>query len=265
MQSEFLSTAIQASKNAEKIIMQYYSEDIKVEIKKDMTPVTIADKKAEKIIIKTIMSKFPDHEILGEETGRTGESEYQWVIDPIDGTKNYMKKIPIFGTLIALVKNGEVIVGVSNLPALQEMIYAEKGKGAWKVQGTKKRLHVSNCSRVSDSWLNSGNITRFDKLGFKNNVMNLISDCSRQRGFGDSYMYHTVCEGKFDAAIESQLSFWDIAPFAIIIPEAGGKITDLKGRSIDIRADTCVASNGRIHDEILKYFKSEQSIANIFK
>ncbi len=257
MQSEFLSTAIQAAKNAEKMIMDHYSENIKVEIKKDMTPVTIADKKAEEIIIETIKSRFPEHAVLGEETGKIGESEYQWIIDPIDGTKNYMKKIPIFGTLIALAKDEEVIVGVSNVPAIQEMIYAEKGEGAWKVQnGIKEKIKVSSCNKISDSWLNFGNITRFKKLGLENNAMKLISDCSRQRGFGDSYMYHTVAEGKFDACIESQLSFWDIAPFAIIIPESGGKITDLKGKQVNLKTDTCAASNGKIHDEILKYFKS---------
>lgn len=157
----FLEVALEAAQAAEKILLKYINTTITVELKSDQSPVTVADKEAEAVIISTIQNAFPDHGFLGEETGLTRErAEYVWVIDPIDGTKNYIRGVPIFGSLIALMKNGEVILGVSNVPLMKELFYAEKGKGAYK-NGIP--VTVSTRPTLKESYVSHGGINYFIK------------------------------------------------------------------------------------------------------
>jgi histidinol-phosphatase len=161
--SEYLAIAQEAARKAANVTMDYYTRKLTVSIKKDRTPVTDADHAAEKIIIDTIMRKFPDHAFYGEETGRTGESnEFMWLIDPIDGTKNFIAEIPLWGILIALMHKGEIIVGVSYLPILGEMLCAEKGEGAF-VNG--ENIHVSKTTKMAKGMISFGSLGAFKKAG----------------------------------------------------------------------------------------------------
>ena len=253
MPSQFLTVALEAVKNAEEIILAYYTGDtMKVEMKDDETPVTLADRGAEKIIRETIKRAFPDHGFLGEEYGiEAGSSPYLWIIDPIDATKNYIRKIPIFGTQIALMKGEELILGVSNAPLLNELLYAEAGSGAF-LNG--EPITVSSVTHPEDAMVCHGGLRWFVEKGTFPGIYNLITDAARSRGFGDFYMYHLAASGRVDAVIEAAISVWDIAAITVIVREAGGKITDIQGQAITKDTDSIVATNSVLHDTILDYF-----------
>lgn len=257
MPSQFLTVALEAVKNAEEIIISYYTGDMEVELKDDETPVTLADRGAEKIIRETIKQAFPDHGFLGEEYGiEKGDSPYLWIIDPIDATKNYIRKIPIFGTQIALMKDDELILGVSNAPLLNELLYAEIGKGAFL---NENPIKVSDVTDPSDAMICHGGLKWFVEKGTFPGAYNLINDTARSRGFGDFYMYHLVASARADVVVEAAISIWDIAAISVIVREAGGKVTDIRGQAITKDIDSMVATNGVLHDTVLDYFKDAQS------
>ena len=252
--SQFLTVALEAAKNAEEIITSYYTGDtMKVEMKADETPVTLADRGAEKIIRETIKQAFPDHGFLGEEYGiEEGDSPYVWIIDPIDATKNYIRKIPIFGTQIALMKGAELILGVSNAPLLNEILYAEAGGGAF-LNG--EPISVSNVTHPEEAMVCHGGLKWFVEKGTFPGIYDFINDAARTRGFGDFYMYHLVASARADAVIEAAISIWDIAAITVIVREAGGKVTDIRGQAITKETDSLVATNGVLHNTVLDYFK----------
>ena len=252
MPSQFLTVALEAAKNAEEVITAYYSDDIKVELKDDETPVTLADRGAEKVIRDTISRAFPDHGFLGEEFGtQEGTSPYMWIIDPIDATKNYIRKIPIFGTQIALMKDDELILGVSNAPLLNELLYAEAGDGAF-LNG--EPIQVSDVSQPKDAMICHGGLNWFTEKGTFPGVYNLINNTARSRGFGDFYMYHLVASARADAVIEAAISIWDIAAITVIVREAGGKVTDIQGQPVTKETASLLATNGVLHSTVLNYF-----------
>ena len=253
MPSQFLTVALEAVKNAEEIILSYYTGDtMKVEMKDDETPVTLADRGAEKIIRETIKQAFPDHGFLGEEYGiEAGSSPYLWIIDPIDATKNYIRKIPIFGTQIALMKGEELILGVSNAPLLNELLYAEVGKGAF-LNGNP--IKVSDVTNPTDAMVCHGGLKWFVEKGTFRGAYDLINDAARSRGFGDFYMYHLVASARADVVVEAAISIWDIAAVSVIVREAGGKVTDIRGQDITKDTDSMIATNGVLHDTVLNYF-----------
>ncbi len=254
MPSQFLTVALAAAKNAEEIITAYYTGDaMKVELKTDETPVTLADTEAEKAIRKTIKQAFPEHGFLGEEYGiEEGTSPYLWIIDPIDATKNYIRKIPIFGTQIALMKGEELILGVSNAPLLNELLYAEAGGGAF-LNG--EPIQVSNVTHPTDAMVCHGGLKWFTEKDVLPGMCNLINDVARSRGFGDFYMYHLVASARADVVIEAAISIWDIAAVTVIVREAGGKVTDMQGKAITKDTVAMVATNGVLHSAVLNYFK----------
>lgn len=252
MPSQFLTVALEAAKNAEEVITAYYSDDIKVELKDDETPVTLADRGAEKVIRDTISRAFPDHGFLGEEFGtQEGTSPYMWIIDPIDATKNYIRKIPIFGTQIALMKGDELILGVSNAPLLNELLYAEAGGGAF-LNG--EPIQVSDVSQSKDAMICHGGLNWFTEKGTFPGIYNLINNTARSRGFGDFYMYHLVASARADAVVEAAISIWDIAAITVIVWEAGGKVTDIQGQPVTKETASLVATNGILHSTVLNYF-----------
>ena len=255
MPSEFLSVALEAAKNAEEIITSYYTGDVmKVEMKPDETPVTLADTEAEKAIRETIKQAFPDHGFIGEEYGiEAGSSPYLWIIDPIDATKNYIRKIPIFGTQIALMKDEELILGVSNAPLLNELLYAKSGNGAF-LNG--ERITVSSVTHPQDAMVCHGGLKWFTEKGTFPGIYNLINGAARTRGFGDFYMYHLVASARADAVVEAAISIWDIAAITVIVREAGGKVTDIQGQTITTDTNSLVATNGVLHDAVLNYFNN---------
>lgn len=251
-QSQFLKVALEAAQKAEEVILRYYSDSINPELKADGTPVTIADTTAEKVIIETIQRRFPEHGFLGEESGTShSQSGYQWIIDPIDGTKNYIRNIPLFATQIALMKNDELILGVSNSPVLKEVLYAERGEGAFL---NDQQIHVSSVSEISEAMVCHGGLRWFSEKGILSNLCDLIDHSYRSRGFGDFYMYHLLASGRADIVIESDIKIWDIAALTVILEEAGGRATDLQGKPVGKDTISMVATNNVLHDSVFKYF-----------
>lgn len=251
--SKFLDVAIEAAKRAEEIIVKHYQPDIAVEIKSDRTPVTIADKQSEQAIIATIKSYFPDHAILGEEFGNQAQnSDYLWVIDPIDGTKNYSRHIPLFGTQIALMEKGEVVVGLSNMPLLKEMMFAEKGSGAFL---NNSPVHTSQVLAVQDAYVVHGPLHYFEQQGLLQALAKVGQTALGQRGFGDCWMYHLLSQGKVDIVIDASVKVWDIAAASLIITEAGGVVADFDGQSIGLSTTSFFATNAFLGQQARSIFK----------
>lgn len=250
--TNFREVAIKAVKEAEKAILKYCQEEIKFDLKPDKTPVTLADKEAEKVIKNVIKGVFPDHSFLGEEEGVDNHlSEYRWIIDPIDGTKNFMRQINIWGALLALEKNGELILGVTNAPLLKELTVAEKGRGAYK---NNKKLKVSNIEKLEDSFIAHGTLSSFNKINKVENLLKLCNGVLSNRGFGDFWPHIFVAEGKIDCLIEANVKYWDMAATKLIIEEAGGIVTDIYGDNLNDKSTTMIATNGKIHSQVLEIF-----------
>lgn len=251
--SKFLKVALQAAKKSEKIIMNNYSRKIESKFKEDLSPVTIVDTAAEKIIIETIRKKFPNHGFLGEEgNNENSDSEYLWIIDPMDGTMNYVRRIPLFATQIALMKDGELILGVSNAPALKELMYAEKNKKAFL---NNKIIHVSQISNLQKAYMSFGGLEYFEKYKLITNLLSLTKSIHVNRGIGDFWSYHLLAQGKIDIMIEAQTKIWDIAALKVIVEEAGGSMTDLQGKAVDEKTTSIIATNKELHNLVLKHFQ----------
>ncbi|MBU8933916.1 MAG: inositol monophosphatase [candidate division Zixibacteria bacterium] len=249
--SKFLTIAKRAARAGASQALKYYEANVEVKLKKDRTPVTVADTEAEKVIIETIRSQFPEHAFFGEESGRSGrQSNYVWIIDPIDGTKNFIAGIPLWGTLIALMHRDEVIVGVSYLPVMNEMLVAEKGSGTWL---NSKRVTVSDRSRLRDSMLSFGSLGPFAEKDKKRGLESLIAACKRHRCFGDCWPYHLLVAGKLEIVVEAAIKLVDVAPFVCIIKEAGGKSSDINGKPLHPEIDSFIATNGKLHRATMKH------------
>lgn len=252
-----LAVACKAARAAEVVIRRHYRSNPTVERKADHTPVTIADREAERLIKETIAAVFPDHGFYGEETGRyNADAEYVWLIDPIDGTKSFVRGYPFFSTQIALLHRGETVLGVSNAPLFDELVWAERGRGAW-LNG--RRLNVSAIDDLQQAIVSFGNIktlVRDNGPGFAR----LVSACDRIRGYGDFYHGHRLAEGNLDIVVESEVSILDVAALALIIREAGGRATDLNGRPLHPDSTTFLASNGRLHDRVLRCLALEETL-----
>ncbi len=251
--STFLDVALEAVKQAEVTVMHYFDpKGVASENKADGSPVTKADTEAEAIIIQHIKAAFPDHAILAEESGREDTaSEYRWIIDPIDGTKNYTRGLPFFGMLVALMKNGEVIMGVSNMPAFGEMMYAEKGQGAF-LNG--ERVSVSEVKDMKDIYLTFGGLGYFEKAGTVDKITTIRDRIFQLRSFGDVYMYHMLAQGRLDVVVESSIKLHDVAPLKLIVEEAGGRATEIDGTELNMDTDNFLATNGLVHQMMIDYF-----------
>ncbi len=250
--SKFLEVGLEAVKKAEEVIKKYYLGTVETSYKENGSPVTIADKEAEKVIVETIKQAFPDHMFLGEEMGKDGVgSEYMWIIDPIDGTKNFVRGIPLFTTLLALMKDGEIILGISNAPMMNECLYAEKNGGAYF---NDKKIEVSKIKTIKEAYMSFGGITYFVDKKLWEPLLKLNQDTRFHRSLGDFWSFHLLSQGKLDIMAEADIRIWDIAPFVCIVQEAGGKITDLQGKKINLNSDTVLATNGVLHKQVVKYF-----------
>lgn len=246
MSSE-LKVAIKAAKEGAKQALIYFDKNPKVVLKPDRSPVTEADKTAEEVIKRVLMSNFPGAKFLGEEHGGKISQDKFWTIDPIDGTANFIRGLPFWGVEIALVESKKPILGVSFGPVISELIYAEKGKGAYL---NNKRISVSKIDKLADAFLNHGTLRYYEnKL---NNLLNLTSVVGRQRGFGDFYGYHLVAQGKADIMLDAKNGPWDIAALKIIIEEAGGRVTNFIGEEWKLTDGDCVATNGLLHDDVIR-------------
>ena len=243
--NEFLATALQAAKDARELILSYYNGEFDIEIKADQTPVTVADRGAEQIIRDTIGRAYPEHGIFGEEYGAENkDTEYLWLVDPIDGTKSFVKGYGMFSTQIALMHKGELILGVSCAPAMNELVWATRGGGAFDAEGP---LHISNVDSIDQASISTGNIQslaagkRWTALG------RILADTNRTRGYGDYYHYHRLAAGQLDAVIESDVNILDIAALYVIVTEAGGMFTDLDGQAPNLDTGSVLAATPALH------------------
>ncbi len=231
--------------------MRYFRRDLRIDTKPDRTPVTQADREAESLIRDLIARRFPAHRFLGEEMGGEAADEgYVWVIDPIDGTKNFIRGLPYFATQLALVWDGRVIVGVSYAPALDELIAAARGMGS-TLNG--RPIRVSRISRIEDSFVLHGGLDVFEQEGALQNLLHVAGRATSIRGYGDFYGYHLVAQGRVDAMIEASIHPWDIAACKLIVEEAAGRFSGFDGDDARLPANS-IASNGALHEELVGIF-----------
>jgi histidinol-phosphatase len=247
-----LAAAVEAARTAGKIALGYYHGGFDVMIKPDHTPVTQADREAEEAIAGVLRTAFPDVGILGEEFGAQGPTGRRFIVDPIDGTKNFVRKIPIWATLIALEDDGEVVAGVIHNPAAGEMYTARRGGGAHR---NGEPVRVSDVDALDRAYLIHAGLNILRGGANWDGFLRLVDATDRQRGFGDYMGYGLVADGRAELYAEAGLKPWDLAPCKIIVEEAGGRFTDFDGRPT-IYTGTAFASNGRLHDAALALLRA---------
>jgi histidinol-phosphatase len=250
MASKELQAALDAAHAAAEVIQGYYRRNLTVSIKADKSPVTEADVRAEQVIHELLRARFPDYGFYGEESGRHAmQADNIWLVDPIDGTKSFVRRTPFFSTQIALLRAGKLILGVSCAPAYGELAWAEQGGGAF-LDG--EPLHVSAIGALEDAFISTGNLKSLAMSGADwARYGALVTRVSRLRGYGDFLHYHLLAGGGVDAVLESDINILDIAALTVIVREAGGTVSELGGGEIGLESTTILASNGALHAPIL--------------
>ena len=245
-----LDAALAAASGASAIIRAHYAGAISARPKADGSPVTDADIAAEQAIRALVKARFPGDGFYGEEfAAERMDAEHLWLVDPIDGTKSFVRGYPMFSTQIAVMHRGRLELGVSSAPAYGELAFAERGAGAF-LDGA--RLAVSRIARIEEATLSTGNLrslaggTRWAAFG------RLVARLDRIRGFGDFLHYHLLAAGKIDAVLESDINILDIAALTVIVEEAGGRVTDLEGQAIGLGTRSILATNGALHEAVLR-------------
>lgn len=239
--------AVEAAQQAGKLALRYFDTGLAVERKADASPVTIADREAEMMLRQRLHAAFPADGFLGEEFGDTpGASGFRWILDPIDGTRNFVRGIPLWGTLVGLEYRGEMIAGVVEVPALGLTYRALRGDGAYRGE---RRLNVSMIHDLGRAQLFYSGISWFVKSGAMSAFLDLAARTERQRGFGDFYGFVLVAQGSGEAMVDFGVHAWDVAAIKPIIEEAGGRFSNWDGGADLFRPDVLV-SNGAIHAEI---------------
>ncbi|MBR2089053.1 MAG: histidinol-phosphatase [Fibrobacter sp.] len=257
---ELLKIALKTAELAEENILKFYQNDVGVEWKADKTPVTIADKGTEEIARKFWAKETPGFGVIGEEFGiESPDAEYQWVIDPIDGTKSFIHGVPLFGTLIGLWHKNVPIASVIRLPAMKSAVWAVNGGGAF-LDG--REVRASKVSQLSDALVLSGTVNTMEDKGFGEGFTKLRRSARLHRGWGDCYGYYLVAAGRAEIMVDPVVSMWDIAPFPLLMKEAGGKFSTIDGKTELFDANgkptapiyegfTSIATNGLLHDVAL--------------
>jgi len=248
-----LQAAREAAAAAAEVIRHYWHRGVEVEIKSDATPVTVADREAEQAIRKILSAALPEAAIYGEEFGLDGERDgLLWLVDPLDGTKSFVRRTPFFSTQIALMHRGELVLGVSSAPIYGETMWASAGGGTW-YEG--ERVHVAGTTSMAQASISIGNVktlttdARWGALGA------MIRDSNRIRGYGDFCHYHLLARGGLDLVIESDVNILDVAALAVIVREAGGVFTDLDGAPLTLDTRSVLAGTPAIHAQALQCFR----------
>jgi fructose-1,6-bisphosphatase/inositol monophosphatase family enzyme len=244
--SQELQTAINAAKTGGKIALKYFQTNIEIKTKKDSSFVTIADVESEKAIIKEICKSYPNAKFLAEESGGDSNEKDFWIIDPIDGTRVFVKGIPQWSILIAHYANKEITSGVCYIPTQNILLAAEKNKGAFM---NGKKVTVSKINSVEKAFGSFGSFRHYKNI---NPIIQLNANKTVLRGFESAYGLALVVTGSMDIVIDTYAKPWDYAPFIRIIPEAGGKVTDFDGKPWSLTSKNLLATNGILHDEVLK-------------
>lgn len=247
-----LSLALALADAADAITMKHFrTATLAVRTKTDSSPVSEADEETERALRDLLAKQRPEDGVLGEEYGTTGTTARRWIIDPIDGTRNYVRGVPVFGTLIALEEEGRVTVGAVSAPALGRRWWARRGDGAF-CNGT--RLRVSSVSTLKEAFIGYDSVTDFKPSQVESRFVDLLHACDRSRGFGDFWAHMLVAEGAIDIALEPKVATWDMAPIQIIVEEAGGRFSSFGGEA---RPDggSGLSTNGSLHDAVLEYLR----------
>lgn len=252
-----LDVARRAAQAASHVIDGYYRSTYRAEIKPDATPVTQADIEAEQAIRQVLREAFPDHAIHGEEQGRDGDGDFLWLVDPLDGTKSFVRRNPVFSTQIALMHCGELVLGVSCASQFGQMAWARRGGGAFlgsmPLDGAP--LHVAQTCAIADAVVSTGNLKSLARGPRWNALGQLLIEANRGRGYGDFLHYHLLAQGSVDVVIESDVNILDIAALAVIVREAGGVFTDLSGAPPDLETRSVLAAVPALHAPVLARFE----------
>jgi histidinol-phosphatase len=249
MASKELTVALEAARAAADVIRACYRKNLAVHTKADASPVTEADVRAEEVIRDTLNRHFPGFGFYGEETGQHAMSaENIWLVDPIDGTKSFVRETPFFSTQIALLRAERLVLGVSNAPVYGELAWAEEGGGAWL---NERAIRVSQVTALADAVVSSGNLQTLAAGPQWQRFGELIRRVNRMRGYGDFVHYHLLARGALDVVIESDVNILDIAALSVIVREAGGTFTDLDGDPLSLDTQSVLATNGALHASVL--------------
>ena len=244
-----LKAALDAAEKAAEIARSLYQRNIEIRIKADKSPVTEADVRCELAIREILEARFPAHGFYGEETGlHRKDAESLWIVDPIDGTKAFVREYPMFSTQIALMRAGEFVLGVSSAPIYGEVAYAERGRGAF-LNG--RPIAASDVAAIESAHISCGNMKSLATGPQWQRYGEMIAQANRIRGYGDFLHYHLLASGKIDAVIETDIIILDIAACVAIVNEAGGRCTQLDGAPITLKSTTILATNGAMHAPVL--------------
>jgi len=241
--------AVTAAREAGQLALGYFDANVKIEWKRDESPVTVADREAEQLLRATLLRAFPNDGFLGEEFGDSpGTSGFRWIIDPIDGTRNFVRNIPLWGTLVGLTHHGEAIAGVVEVPALGHSYRAIRGEGAFRGE---RRLRVSDVSDLGKSTMFYTNLSWFERAGRRDDFLKLAQSVQTQRGYGDFYGHVLVAQGSGDVMVEHGVHIWDVAALQPIVEEAGGRFSNWDD-GCDLTRPDVIVTNGRLHQDVLR-------------
>jgi histidinol-phosphatase len=244
-----LGAALEAAKAAAEVIRALYQRNLEIALKADRSPVTEADLRSEQAIRGVLETRFPGYGFYGEETGQHAmHAANVWLVDPIDGTKSFVRETPFFSTQIALLREGRLVLGVSSAPVYGELAWAASGEGAW-LDG--RRIQVSAVGELGAAIVSTGNLrTLASSADGWARLGNVVREANRIRGYGDFVHYHLLARGALDAVIESDVNILDIAALTVIVREAGGEFTDLQGAAVGLATTSVLATNGRLQPRL---------------
>ena len=257
--NKWISFLNELADKADKISLAFFrNKELSTKMKHDNSPVTEADQKIERVIRELVDKRFPKMDVLGEEEGgNTESSSLKLIIDPIDGTRNFMRGIPIYATLLAIQENGEIVAGLVSAPALHGRWWASKGDGAYY---NGESIHVSKIDEISDAYGFHSKNVNLESKEIEDQIHALLSDSQYARGFGEFYQHMLVAMGSGEYALnvgdKGGINIWDTAAFKIIVEEAGGKCSNIEGDETALAGDI-ISSNGILHDEVLEYFRNK--------
>jgi len=258
-----LSDARRFAIEAGRITLEYFQrDDLAVERKADDSPVTAADRRAEAHLRRSIAAAWPEDGIFGEEMAeQPGRSGFRWIVDPIDGTKSFIHGVPLYGTLVAVERNAEPLLGVIHMPALGETVYAARGQGAWyqRADQPRRAARVSACRTLADALFLTSEVDNFEQIGRRDVYDRLQSAARLTRTWGDCYGYLMVATGRAELMIDPIVSVWDLAALMPVIQESGGKFTDWQGTP-SIYSGQAIATNGLLFEEVLALVRSDESL-----
>jgi histidinol-phosphatase len=252
-----METARRAAEAGGAAAMPHFRAGVRVEIKPDRSPVTAADREAEAAILAVLRERFPGHAVLGEETGAHAGAGARWIVDPIDGTRGFTRGGSFWGPLVALEAEGDVVAGAMGLPALREVYWAARGKGAWRsvAGGPAERLRVSGIQAWEEATLSLGELRFLLAPATREQVNRLTVTAAQARCYGDLAGCAMVLTGRAEVFLEAGVQVWDIAPLRVLVEEAGGRFTDLAGVATHASGG-CIASNGAVHEHVLRALRT---------